>query len=202
MAIDYCSADEAFAYGGSAGASVDPIDERGVMAEIVTAASRAIDSHCRQAFSRETYAGQRLRGVIDADGVLVCSPPLPTIVSLSALEYRVAPATAWLSAPLADVDVEETGHGCTVRWLSAGLTASRGRRVDVRLSYTGGYASRDELPADLRWAARAVAWYEYQRRSAPLDKTAIQSMGIVVIPGDWPKHITSRLAPYAKVTPT
>lgn len=201
MAFDYTTSAEVFAYGGSAGGGVDPVDEQSVMADLVTKASRAVDRHCRQAFSAETYTGQRLRGVVDVAGDLVCSPPVPAITTITALEYRTAGTTTWTAATLAAIDVVGQPHGCAVRWIGAGLTAIRGRRIDVRMSYTGGYADLAALPADLRLAATGVAWHEYQRRSAPMDKTAMPSMGIVVIPGDWPPHITSKLAPFCKVIP-
>jgi hypothetical protein len=200
-AFDYTTAAAAFGYGGSAGASVDPVDEQTVMAEAVTAVSRGIDRHCHQDFSVETYTLRRLRGKVDQDGILTCYPPAPTISAVTAIEYRVGGATVWIAGDATNADAEEHIHGATVRLLGLNLINLRSARIDVRLSYTGGYADRDALPDDLAWAARAAAWYEFQRRSAPLDKTAMPSMGIVVIPGDWPKHITERLQRYVKVTP-
>lgn len=202
MAFDYCTASEAFAYGGSAGNGTDPINEAAVMAEVVTAASRAIDRYCHQSFSTETYTDQRLRARIDQDGVLTCYPPVPTLTTPTAAAYRVGNALTWTALDLSSIDIETHPHGSVVRFLTPNLVAYRTQRSYVQLSYTGGYANRAALPDDLAWAARAVAWYEYQRRSAPLDQTAMPSMGIVVIPGDWPRHITSKLTDYVKVTPT
>lgn len=198
MAFDYCTASEAFAYGGSAGASVDPVDEQGLMASIVTGASRAIDTFCRQFFSRETYAQQVYPGKVDREGALVINLPVPLVVSVSALEYRVS-GGSWLSADLSATDWTDATQGALLTWWTAGLLAARGRPIQARLSYVAGYADHDSMPADLRWAARAVAWYEYQRRSAPMDKTAMPGMGVVIVPGDWPPHIRNRLAPYARV---
>ena len=199
MAFDYCSASEAFAYGASAGNSVDPVDEAAVMAEIVTAASRAVDTYCQQEFSTTAYTLRRLRAKVDADGILTVAVPAPTITALTAMEYRPAGAADWLSSG-GTLDAEEHTHGAIVRALGVSFLAYRARRVDVRLTYTGGYANAAAMPDDLRWATRAAAWYEFQRRSAPMDRTAMPSMGIVVIPGDWPKHITERLRRYVRVT--
>lgn len=202
MAFDYCTVPEVFAYGGSAGAATSPINEAAMMAEVITATSRAVDSACHQNFSRETYTQQRLRATIDADGVLTCYPPVPLIVGITELRYRIGAALDWQTSDLSAVDTDDRPHGSTVRLLNAGLLAVRQQRVVVQLSYTGGYADRAAMPEDLRWATRAACWYEYQRRTAPMDKTAMPSMGIVVIPGDWPKHITSKLADHTKVTPS
>jgi hypothetical protein len=199
-AFDYCTAAEAFAYGGSAGTGTDPVSEADVMAEVVTAASRAIDTACHQVFYEETYSGQRVRARVDRDGVLTIPVPVPVVSSVTAVSYRVGASLELVAADLSSIDIEEQPHGSTVRLLSTGLLAARSpARVVAEISYTGGYANLAALPADLRWAARAVAWYEYQRRSAPLDKTAMPSMGIVVIPGDWPKHITAKLKHYTRV---
>lgn len=198
MAFDYCTPAEAFGYGGSAGNSSDPINEQAMMADVVTACSRAIDTACHQTFYRETYTDQRYRARIDRSGILTIAVGVPTIASITAASYRVEGGLSWLSPDLSEADTEEHPYGTIVRFLTSGLLGVRGGRVDVKLSFTGGYASASVMPADLRWACKAAAWYEYQRRSAPLDKTAMPSMGIVIIPGDWPKHITSKLAAYTR----
>lgn len=198
MAFDYCTPAEAFAYGGSAGSSTDPINEQAEMATIVTAASRAIDAACQQALSLTTYAAQRLRARVDRDGVLVVNLPVPTVASVTGVRYRVGAALSWIDADLSAVDVEEHPHGSVLRALTTGIT-DRTARVAVELDYTGGYASAAAMPADLRWACCAASWYEFQRRSAPLDKTAMPGMGVVILPGDWPPHIKTKLIPYTRV---
>lgn len=199
MAFDYTTAPAVFAYGGSAGLSTDPVDEASVMAETVTAVSRAIDLICNQEFSRETYTARRLRAKVDKDGVLICYPPAPLLTAASSLEYRAGNAATW-NAVGGTLDWEDRTEGAIVRALGVSYLALRGQRVEVRLTYTGGYADAASLPDDLQWAARAAAWYEFQRRSAPLDKTAIPAAGVVVIPGDWPPHILNRLSKHRKVT--
>lgn len=202
MTFPYCTPDQAFAYGGSAGAGTDPVNEYAVMTDVVEVAARAIDTHCHQAFSRTTYVDAVYRARVDQDGTIICYPPVPVMDAPTAISYAVAPSTAWVAGSLAQVEVEERISGCVVRLLGAIPNASRTARTRVRLSYVGGYASAAALPADLAWCARAVSWYEFQRRTAPLDKTAMPAMGIVVFPSDWPKNVLERLARYVKGTPT
>lgn len=195
-AFDYTTPAEAFAYGGSAGAGTDPINEQAAMAGLVTSVSRAIDQACRQTLYLNTYTDERYRATIDREGVLTVALPVPTASAITSASYRIG--TSWLSPVLADADIEAHPHGCVVRFLSSGLLAYRGNTIPVKLSYTGGYASAAAMPADLRLAAQAAAWYEFQRRYAPQDKTAMPAMGVVVIPGSWPKHILDKLAPHTR----
>ena len=197
-AFDYTTVPAAFAYGGIAGTATDPVNEATVMAGLVTAASRAIDRHCQQRFSQESYSGQVLRGVVDADGVLICYPPVPTMSAPTSAAYRAGGTATWQALP--SLDVETANHGCTVRALGLDLSALRFQRVQVQLSYTGGWASSDALPDEFATAATALAWWLYQKRSAPQEKTAIPELGVLIIPGNWPGWLRDMLAPYVRVT--
>jgi hypothetical protein len=199
VAFDYCTAAQVFAYGNSAGNATDPVNEPALMAQICTAVSRAIDSLCDQAFSLETYADQRLTGTIDRDGVLSAHPPVPVMATPTAASYRVGADLTWQTLTLTDVDIDARPHGAVVRFLGNNLLASRFQRVSVRMSYQGGYADASALPADLAWAARAAAWFEYKRRTAPMDQAAIPEMGIVTVPGNWPPFVLRKLDPFRKM---
>lgn len=196
-AFDYCTAAEAFDYGGSAGTSTDPVDEGAFMSTLVTQVSRAIDRRCLMTFYAETFTDLRLRGKIDRDGVLTFAVYSPT-ATLAGLSYQIGASLTWEAADLSGCDIEEHPHGTIVRWLNAGLLDYRGQRISVKASYTGGWASRSAMPDDLRLAAQGAAWYEFQRRFAPQDKTANPSLGIVVIPGDWPPNVQRALAYYTR----
>ena len=199
MAFDYCTTAEAFTYGNSAGNATDPVNERAAMAFIVTAVSRAIDNRCQQSFSTTTYVDHRLNGTIDRDGVLSVHPPAPILSTPSAASWRFGAATTWNPLTLTDVDVVENSHGAVVRFLGNDLLDWRFGRISVRMSYVGGYADRAAMPADLKLAAQAASWYEYTRRSAPQDKTAIPEMGVVITPGQWPANILRILDDYMKM---
>lgn len=71
----------------------------------------------------------------------------------------------------------------------------------MRLTYTGGWADASALPSDFTWYAQALAWLSYQRRSAPMDSTAMPELGIVINPGVWPADIRQGLGRYKKVVP-
>ena len=201
MTFDYCTAAEAFAYGGSAGTATDPVNEAAVMAQVVTAVSRQIDGWCEQAFSQASYTSQVLRGVVDVDGVLTCYPPVPVMDAPSAAVYRYGAFASWLPLTVTDADVEEAPYGCTVRFLGASALALRGIRISIQLTYQGGYADAAALPSDLAWVARALSWLTFQRRSAPMDATAMPELGIVINPGVWPADIRQTLGHYKKVVP-
>jgi hypothetical protein len=199
VAFDYCSPQDAFDYGNSAGTATDPVNEYAVMVRLVTAISRAIDNYCQQAFSAETYTADVLRGVVDRDGVLTCYPAVPVMSAPTVAEYRYGAAAGWLPLAAANADVVEAKSGAVVRFLGSDLSSIRAQRIQVRMSYTGGYASQAVLPSDLAWYASALAWLTYQRRSAPMDVTAVPEMGIVIRPGAWPVDIKQGLQEYVKV---
>ena len=202
MAYDYCTTSEVFAYGDSAGTQASPSSAVTVLASIITGVSRAIDARCNQAFSRETYSDQRLTGGIDRDGVFQVALPVPTLAAPTAASYRVGTSTTWLALALTDIDVVARPFGARVYFLDTALLAVRGQRVSVRLSYIGGYADREALPADLRLAAQAASWYEFTRRSAPQDQTALPELGMVITPGSWPRHVRDLLNPHTRQVPS
>lgn len=197
-ALDYCTAAEAFAYGNSAGNATTPVNEATVMADLVTGVSRAIDRRCQQAFSQDTYTAQVLRGVVDKDGTLSCNPPVPTLATPTAAAYRVGNDLTWTSLDLAGADVLPANHGATLRFLGQNLLAARFGRIQVRIDYVGGW-TQAQIPDDLAWAARAASWYEYKRRTASMDQSAIPELGIVTVPGDWPPFILRKLTPFTRV---
>jgi hypothetical protein len=201
MAFDYCTAAEAFAYGGSAGTATDPVNEAAVMATVVTAVSRMIDQYCSQVFSIETYTDQVLRGVVDTDGVLTCYPAVPTMQQPTAAAYRIPASSIWHVLTPSNADVEDAPSGCTVRLFDTDLSAVRFSRLRVRLTYQGGYANAAALPHELAWCARALSWLTFQRRSAPMDATAMPELGVVINPGVWPADIRQTLNRYVKVVP-
>jgi hypothetical protein len=201
VAFDYTSAANVFAYGNSAGTATDPVNEATVMGSLITGMSRAIDQYCNQAFSAATYTQEQQRALIDADGVLTCWPAVPTMAAPSAADWRQAKNSSWTSLDVASLDVEQNTFGCVVRVLDKTYLSYRGQRLQMRLTYTGGYANLAALPADFEWAMRALCWWAYQKRSAPQDKTAIPDLGVLIIPGNWPPHIKGMFKSYVRQVP-
>lgn len=175
-----------------------------LLATCAEAVSRAIDSYCLQTFSAQTLTDAVLRGQIDRDGLLRCWPDAPTMSAPSAAAYRIGASVSWqsLSTDPSYWDIEQRPSGATVRVLGVSLGQWRGQRVQLKLSYTSGYADRTALPADLAWYATLAAASEYKKREAAGgDQVAIPSLGTVTTPRDWPPHVTRGLAAYVRELP-
>ena len=198
-AFDYTTPTSVFAFGASVGTATDPVNEANVMASLVTGMSRAVDTYCNQAFSRATYAAQSLRALVDQDGVLSCYTPVPTIVSITAADY----SSGALFTPLVTsaLDIEEHSFGCVVRTFGGSYGGLRGKRVSMRLSYSGGWADLAAVPQDFEWAMRALCWWAYQKRSAPGDTTAIPELGVLIVPGNWPNYVRDMFKNYVRWVP-
>jgi hypothetical protein len=198
MAFDYTLPASVFAYGNSAGTATDPVNEAAVMASLVTAMSRAIDVYCSQNFSLATYTQEVLRAQIDYDGIITCYPPVPTMSAPTAADWRLGKSSNWSALQAANLDVEQNTFGCVLRNVNSNLLAYRGARVEMRVSYSGGYANLAALPLDFEWAMRGLCWWAYQKRSAPTESTAIPDLGVLIIPGTWPQHLKQAFRPYTR----
>jgi hypothetical protein len=198
--IDYTTPTAVFAYGNSAGTGNDPVNEAALMAQLVTAYSRAVDQYCNQAFSLANYTDHVERALVDESGVLTCYPAVPTISAISAMGVRTG--VSFSPIDLGTIDIEANSFGCVVRVLGQSFAGLRGRpNLRVRLSYTGGWANLAAVPQNFQWAVTALCWWAYQKRSAPIDKTAYPDVGMVIIPSNWPNHIKQMLQPYVRWIP-
>ena len=198
MAFDYTTSANVFAFGSSAGTSVDPVNEATVMASLITAMSRALDTYCNQAFSLTTYTQQILRALIDQEGLLTCYPPVPTMATPTAADWRLGSSSNWSALEVGNLDVEINTFGCVLRNVNTRFSFYRGARVQMRVSYSGGWANLAALPDDFEWAMRALCWWAYQKRSAPNDTTAIPDLGVLIIPGSWPPYIREMFRNYVR----
>ena len=175
-----------------------------LLAVCAEAVSRAIDTYCAQSFYQQNLSNEVLRAQIDRDGLLRCWPAVPTMQTPTAAAYRIGASTSWqsLSTDPTYWDIEARPSGASVRVLGVSLGRWRDQRVQLRLSYTCGYADRTALPADLAWYATLAAAAEYKKREAAGgDQVAMPSLGAVTIPRDWPPHVTRGLAPYVREIP-
>lgn len=199
--FDYTTAARVFAYGGSAGNATDPVNEAAEMALIVTGMSRAIDTYCNQVFYRQTSTQQVLRALVDVEGVLACYPPTPEMSTPTVAQWRQAKSSSWVDLDEAQLDIEENPFGCVVRTLDQDYRSWRGARLQMRLSYTGGWADLAAVPDDFKLAMDMLCWWAYQKRSAPIDRTAIPEMGMLIIPSNWPGHIKQMFRSYVRQVP-
>jgi hypothetical protein len=196
MSFDYTTAEELKQYVDSLGSA-----DEDLLRDVVTATSRAIDVWCGQAFSAETYAGEVLPGIIDVDGILHCWPAVPVLDFPTVAEYRFLPVQSWASLPLDSIDKQEAPSGSVLRFLGYNFFGMRGRRVQVRLTFLGGYATRAALPDDFVWAVRLACAAEYKAREA----AGGNSMGGPGFgggtPKDWPEPVRRALSPYRRELP-
>lgn len=198
MAFDYTTPTNVFNYLNSAGTATDPVNEGAEMQRLVTGMSRAVDQWCNQQFSIATYVLQELRARVDVEGVLTCYPAVPVMSTPTAADYRQARSSNWVPLSTTQIDIEENTFGCVVRTLDQAFSSLRGVRLQMRLSYTGGYADLAALPADLSWAMDALCGWAYQKRSAPIDATAAPAFGQLYIPSNWPGHIKQMFGNYKR----
>lgn len=200
-AFDYTIPQRCFDYGGSSGNGTDPVNEPALMGQLVTGMSRALDQYCNQVLYAQTVSSEVLRAVVDAEGVLTCYPAVPTMAQPTAAAWRRARSATWNTLDAALLDVEQNTFGCVVRTLDQSHLAERGERLQVRLSYVGGYADLAALPADLEWNVRRLCWWAYQKRSAPMEKTAIPELGVLIVPSGWPPDVKAALRSYVRQVP-
>ena len=201
MAINYTDNGSIVAYGelngGLAGTTIQP-QELAMIDTIIASASRMIDNHCYQAFSLATYTNQILRAQITIDGSLQCWPAVPTMSTPTAASFRVLPTATWTSIDTSLLDITPSNSGCRVMVLSNTLGLPRvGSTIQMRLSYSGGWTA-STIPTDFSYAATALCWWLYQKRSAPMERTAIPEMGILVIPGKWPSWLMDVFQPFVR----
>lgn len=167
---------------------------------IVVAMSRQIDSSYNQIFAQQTYTALVLRSQIDSDGILQCWPACPVMSAPTALAWKRAGELAWHDISGASVEIYESTSGCQLRVMSPNLLCYRGLRVQMRLSFTGGWATLNDVPADFEIGTRRACVVEYKKRElADMGKTAIPELGVVVVPSAWPADLKRVFASYQRV---
>lgn len=170
------------------------------MDAIVVAVSRQLDNYLNQVFAFDTYSAKIYRAQIDPDGVLQCWPACPTMSAPTALAWKRASDVSWHDISGASVEVAESNSGCQLRVLNPNLGMYRGNRVQLRLSFTGGWATLDDVPEAFEYGCRRACWMEYKKRDqAEMGKTAIPELGVVITPGAWPADIKRVFENYKRV---
>jgi hypothetical protein len=196
--IDYTSAANVKAYGDI----INPTAEQdALLTSLVSAMSRQLDTYTNQTLSTNAYTGVVLRAQVDRDGLLLCWPTSPTLTTLTSAEYRLGASQTWTTLSTSAIDLDELRSGCILRFLGVNLVALRGQRLQVRLTYTGGWANLAAVPADFEYLARRLVWWAYKKATAPIDKTADPLTGQIIIPSAWPRDIKDALTPYKRLQP-
>ena len=196
--MNYTTLDLIKSYGGNV---TGIVDDTLIQDTLIPGYSAQVDEYCHQYFGAATYADQVLPAHIDRDGVMVCYPPVPTLTAPTAVAWRYGRLSSWVDIDASMADVEPRQAGAIVRILDRDYGEYRGRRVQMRLSYSGGYADTDSLPRDFLTACTRLVWWAYKLREAPLSKTAMPGLGQVVIPpSGWPGDVRDALRPYVRRT--
>jgi hypothetical protein len=193
MAIDYTTTAAVKTYGAIQTAGDDTL-----IGQMVTAFSRKIDEFCNQAFSQETYTDERVKRVIvDRAGMLHLYFPAPVISSITAASYRVLPSSNWLALTTSQLDVENKKSGSIVRYLDHDFSAYRNKEMQVKISGVAGWANLAAVPGDFEMTMRRLVFWAYKQREAPINKSAIPSLGQIVYPAQiWPGDIKDAFSHY------
>lgn len=185
-----------------------------IIQTLIGAASRAIDRKATGAvdqsalnyFRLDTVTDEQIWGQIDSKGIITTAPRKPSIVSVSAFQYRADPTVAWQSVA---VDRVVADGGPLVRAYtssSSGVGVSAALpvgRIMVKLSYIGGLAATtDALPDDLQELA-AILTIRYLREA----QTGMSDMiGVAELVGSnlfytkaWPQRALDLLMPFKRV---
>lgn len=197
--MDYSSPTNVFNYGQV----VSPTPAaQALMAVIVTETSRVIDEECSMNFGPQTQVNQVVRPQIDPDNLLTAWLPVPTINTVSALSWKLGTTTQWTAiSDLTQVETENRNDGSVLRLITPTFQQYRGNRIQARVSYTSGWANLTAVPADFEFLTRRLCWWEYKKIDAPMDKTAMPALGVVIVPQGWPQELRRRLRPYTRNIP-
>jgi hypothetical protein len=177
---------------------LDGVSDDTLLAEMISAYSRVVESELRVTFSGATYTNQVNRAQIDIDGLLTVFLAVPEATALTALSWKTGKSLTWIDLTAANAEIDNRGHGTVIRALGSDLSAYRGSRVQARLSYTGGWATLADVPADFEMLVRRLVWWAYKKRDAPMEKTAYPEVGVVVIPSAWPPDVLRGLGEYRR----
>lgn len=193
MAFDYTTTALVKTYG-----AIQTAGDDALIGEMVTAFSRKVDEYGNQAFSRETYTDERVKRVIvGRDGLLNLYFQSPLVVSVAAASYRVLPSSSWLSLNTSQLDTENKNSGAVLRYLDHDFSAYRHKQLQVKISCVAGWENLAAVPDDFEMTMRRLVFWAYKQREAPINKSAIPSLGQIIYPAQiWPGDIKEGLNHY------
>lgn len=180
----------------------------GLIQRQITAVSRMIDHHCANYeidnyFAKETFTDAQVNGVISCAGKLVCWPPKPNVVSVSALSVAKFRGGALAQVSVSNVFINRN----VVETYNLSLTCVE--NPYVLLSYVGGMGEEagegelpSGLPADVVEAATVLAARFYKESSTGLaDTIGIAETGERVYTKAWPVRVLEMLKPFVRTVP-
>lgn len=171
-----------------------------LLSRMITEASRAIDIHCAGRVGSTNYfellpvSGELLTGDLDSQGRILCRPRKPLITSVESAEYRLTPMSAWQTVDSDRISID--GYSVLL-W--EGLSG-RGR-VQVRINYTGGFASTPAgLPGDIVNVADLLSVRFYKEAKSGLsDAIGVAEFGTMQYTKALPARVIEMLKPYKRM---
>lgn len=174
----------------TSGSSVDD----GLIAKLVTAASRAWDRKCAGVpdavdyFISGSVVEEKLVGQIDYSGTsIICYPHKPIIESVQYFEYRPRIIDTAYTVDPSRIEVS----GPRVTAYPATMPYDYPSRCNVTISYYGGLgATVDDLPEDMQEAVAILTARFYREAESGLaDQIGIAELGSMIYTKAWPIRV-------------
>jgi hypothetical protein len=193
---DYTTLASVKAYGDSgSGTSKDAL-----INNLITEYSRALDRYCSQSFYQQTITAAKYRAIVDKAGLLTFYPPVAQVNTVSTASWRFRGINSWNTLDPTVIDIANSDHGSVLRVYGLDFSSNRNTALEVQITCTAGVAL-NSLPEDLALTATRLAWWGFKKSSAPMEKTAMPEMGVLIIPTSWPSDIKQMLTPFRNLYP-
>ncbi len=181
-----------------------------LLTRLIQQVSRGIEQECRpNQFGYAAYTNTAFGAVIGLDGVMACQTNTPTVEEVTAAAYKAGnePPSAWHTIDLSILETEPFPNGCLVRAISNYFNQRDSRRLKMQLTFTGGWHAYTDvaagtqdagfnLPDDFELLCSRIVSWEFLKPDTAQDKTAMPSLGQIIIPGNWPADIKQKLRSY------
>ncbi len=175
-----------------------------LLSAIITSASRAIDRRCtgvadvsaHNYFMLEAVTNEKLSGLVNQDGEIICYPHKPQIDSIQAFSYRKN-----IVEPEYTLDVSRvSSEGMKVVAYPLILPEDCPGSCKVTISYTGGFSgSTAGLPEDLQEICALLAIRFYREAETGMsDAIGVAEIGQLVYTKAWPQRVVDQLDTYIR----
>ncbi len=182
--------------------------DNSLLDRLVTAASRTVDRLCTGSptaadyFKLDTVVNEKLKGVVDADGNILCWPHKCPVNSVSAVSYRETPIASWTSLNISsNADLAQiVGPYAVKLWVQL---LRRPSNMQVMISYGGGYSTDPAtLPADLVELASLMAGRIYREDEGGLsDAIGVATIGSITFTKAVPERFNYLLTQFQRKVP-
>ena len=179
-----------------------------LIARLVTAASRTVDRLCTGSMNGDNYftladvVNERLSGVVDVQGNILCWPKKAPVNTVKSISYRESPIGGWNTVDLSsNPDLAEiVGPYSLKAWTQLNR---RPTRLQLQVSYNGGYADDPAgLPADLVELASLMAGRIYREDEGGLqDAIGIATIGSIQFTKAVPERFEYLLSQFRRSVP-